>query len=128
MTHRIGIDLLDVESVNQALLDHGDHYLRRVYTPIEVADSTVDECIDPSRLAARFAAKEATLKVLRLPDTGMSWQSIAVERTSWGGVTLALSGLAEQHACRQGLTAFDVSLSHQGGFAVAAVLCAGAPA
>lgn len=122
MTCRIGVDLVAVEAVEQALRDHGERYLSRVYSPAEVADSSAGARPDPNQLAARFAAKEATLKVLRVPDVGIAWPSIAVVRANWGGVSLVLSGAAAEQATKAGLTSFDVSLSHDNGFAVAMVL------
>ncbi len=119
--YRVGVDLVAVDDVAQALRDHGERYLLRVYSPAEVADSS-GTAPDPVRLAARFAAKEATLKVLRTPDTGIAWASIEILRANWGGVALVLSGVAAVQATRQGLGAFDVSLSHDSGFAVAVVL------
>lgn len=119
---RVGIDLVMVSSVRDALSEHGDRYLGRIFTDSEVADSASATGPDPQRLAARFAAKEATLKVLRAPTTGFPWRSLEVVRTSCGGVALALSGAAAQHAVDEGLTHFDVSLTHEGEFAMAVVL------
>jgi len=65
MAVRVGIDLVSVDAVRQSLSEHGEHYLSRVYSEREVRDCTTPSGPDPERLAARFAAKEATLKVLR---------------------------------------------------------------
>ncbi len=61
MPLRVGIDTVEVAAVEAAIAAHGDRYLERVYTPREVADCNGDA----ERLAARFAAKEATFKALR---------------------------------------------------------------
>jgi holo-[acyl-carrier protein] synthase len=118
MTVRVGVDLVSVAAVEEALKDHGDRYLARVYTEREVKDSARD----PSRLAARFAAKEATLKVLRAHEIGIPWPSIEVVRTDWGGVTIALDGVAAARAEEEGLHGFALSLSHEEGFAIAVVM------
>jgi holo-[acyl-carrier protein] synthase len=118
MALRVGVDLVSVTAVEAALEDHGDRYLARIYTPAEVA-----ECAgDATRLAARFAAKEATLKVLHAHDIGIAWPSIEVVRTDWGGVSLALTGVAAARAAEEGLASFALSLSHEDGFAVAVVI------
>lgn len=124
---RVGTDVLAVSNVRQSLLDHGQRYLQRVYTEAEVADSMSRTGPDPQRLAARFAAKEAALKVLRTPGTAFPWRSLELVRTTWGGVSLELSGAAAAHAAREGLTNFDVSLSHDGGFAMAVVVATESP-
>ena len=66
MALRVGIDLVDVAAVADSLRGaHRDHYLHRVYTEREVATAAGPSRVEPERLAARFAAKEATMKALR---------------------------------------------------------------
>jgi holo-[acyl-carrier protein] synthase len=56
----VGLDLVDVESVDASIEAHGDRYLNRIYTEEER-----DECqMDTRKLATRFAAKEATMKAI----------------------------------------------------------------
>lgn len=122
MTHRVGLDLVTVAAVEQALHDHGDRYLSRVYSPGEVADAGPADHPDASRLAARFAAKEATLKVLRAHELAIPLSSIQVVRTEWGGVEIQLSGAAAARAAEENLTSFALSITHEDGFAAAVVL------
>lgn len=122
---RVGVDLIAVAAVEQALRDHGSRYLARVYSPAEIASSACGANPDPARLAARFAAKEAVLKVLRARDVGIPWPSIETVRTEWGGLDVVLSGAAAEQAASEGLKSFDVSVTHDGGFAVAVVVAAG---
>jgi phosphopantetheine--protein transferase-like protein len=72
------------------------------------------------RLAGRFAAKEAVLKVLQLPTTAVvPWQSIEV-RTGRNGVPyIVLTGRALALAESQGIERIDISLSHDAGVAMA---------
>ena len=115
---RVGVDLVSVAAVEEAMRDHGQRYLARIYTAAEV-----EACGgDATRLAARFAAKEATLKVLHAQDVGIAWPSIEVVRTDWGGVQLALTGAAEARAKEEGLASFALSISHEDGFAIAVVI------
>lgn len=119
---RVGIDLVAVESVREALATHGDHYLARVFTQREVADSQTPAGIDAERLAARFAAKEAALKVLRPEGDGVPLDSIEVRRADAGWVDLELSGNAAALADRSGLRNFALSITHEAGFASAVVV------
>jgi len=114
---RLGLDLVAVEQVAAALATHGDRYLRRVYTPREVADCAGDA----TRLAARFAAKEATRKTLGIRDEGVGWSSVEV-RLDGGAPTIVLSGRAAELARDAGLSDFAVSLTHEAGLAAAVVL------
>jgi holo-[acyl-carrier protein] synthase len=72
------------------------------------------------RLAGRFAAKEAVLKVLEVSSTAVvPWHSIEV-RTGGNGVPyVVLSGHAAALAERQGIARIDISLSHDAGIAMA---------
>lgn len=118
----MGVDLVAIAAVEQALHDHGDRYLARVYSPSEVADAGAGGHPDPSRLAARFAVKEATLKVLHAHQLAIPLATIEVVRTEWGGVDIRLSGEAAMRAEEEGLTSFAVSLTHEEGYAAAVVL------
>ncbi|MEA2126927.1 MAG: holo-[acyl-carrier protein] synthase [Solirubrobacteraceae bacterium] len=118
MTLRVGIDTVEVAAVEAALAAHGDRYLERVYTPREVADCGGSA----ERLAARFAAKEATLKALRASDGGVPWPSVEVLRDPAGFTDLALTGRAAALAAEAGISELAVSLTHEAGLASAVVV------
>jgi len=122
----VGIDLVAAEAVQAALqAAHGERYLERVYTELELEDCRTAAGVDPERLAARFAAKEATLKVLPAGGGGVSLRAIEVRRDASGRVHLRLSGRAAQLAADAGLADFAISLTHEGGFAAAVVVADG---
>lgn len=123
MTIRTGIDLVSVEAVRESLQAYGDRYLGRTYTEREVADCQGDSGPAPERLAARFAAKEATMKALRLPpDEGLDWRSIELVREHEGWTSIRLSGRARELAARAGIVHMAVSVTHEGPFAAAVVI------
>lgn len=124
LTPRIGCDLADTNDVADSILHFGDHYLDRVYTRTE-RRQTGDA---PERLAARFAAKEAVLKLLRTTE-GITYRDIEVVNDSDGVPQLRLSGRAEELAQQQHIDSVAISLSHERGFALATALAlAGNPA
>jgi holo-[acyl-carrier protein] synthase len=123
MSIRVGLDLVAVQTVADSLSAHGDRYLGRIYSPAEVADCrTADDGVDPQRLAARFAAKEAAFKVLRVGDEAVAWTDVEVVRDRSGWVSLSLSGRAATLAEAAGIAEFAVSLSHEQGCAAAVVI------
>ena len=122
MPFRVGVNLVAVESVQESIETHGAHYLTRVYTEREVEDCTSAAGLDAQRLAARFAAKEAALKVLRPGDVGLSLREIEVRRDPGGWVELELSGPAAALARDAGLGDFALSLTHEDGYASAVVI------
>lgn len=126
MPVRIGLDLVAVNSVAETLRgEHGDHYLERVYTEREVEDCRGPSGqIEPERLAARFAAKEAAIKAIPGCEEGVSLTDIEVRRSDSGSVELALSGRVAGLAETAGLRELALSLTHEAGFAAAAVISA----
>jgi holo-[acyl-carrier protein] synthase len=119
---RVGIDLVSVDAVRDSIRAHGARYLERIYTEAELRDCEGAEGTNPERLAARFAAKEATLKALRPSDEAIPWRHIEVVRHPSGWVELELSGRAAASAAAQGLSGFAVSLTHEAGYASAVVV------
>jgi len=122
MAVRVGIDLVAVAAVRESIDVHADRYLNRIYTDRELGDCRTPEGVDALRLAARFAAKEATLKVLRPDEEGISWRSIEVRRHPAGWVELSLSGRAAALAEQAGVSDLALSLTHEDGFASAVVV------
>ena len=122
MALRVGIDLVSVQSVRDSLSAHGARYLERIYSEREVADCRDGETVDPERLAARFAAKEAAIKVLRPGDQAVPWQEIEVRRETSGWVHLALTGRAATLADEAHINDLALSLTHEQGFASAVVI------
>ncbi len=122
MARRVGIDLVSVESVRESVREHGARYLKRIYTESELQDCHSPQGIVVERLAARFAAKEATLKVLRPVDEAIPWNTIRVVRRGAGWVEVELSGRAADLATEAGLSDFALSISHEAGYASAVVV------
>jgi holo-[acyl-carrier protein] synthase len=118
MTYAVGIDMVAIPRVRRVLEKHDGRFLRRVYTPEEVAHCRGRV----SELAARFAAKEAVMKALGTGARGVSWREIEVLPDRRGKPLVYLYGRARARAEHIGLRALDVSLTHERDFAVAAVI------
>ena len=119
---RVGIDLCSVQDVAESVAQFGDRYLRRIYTDHELEYCGSDPQRSAERLAARFAAKEATVKVLRPPDARPDWRSIEVRRDPGGWCEIALTGSAARLAREAEISSLAVSLSHDSGLANAVVV------
>lgn len=120
----VGIDLVQLSRIRESLATFGDRFLRRVFTEGEIAYATAAPDLAPSRLAARLAAKEATMKALDLVERGVSWRDIEVTRGPTGGPSLVLRGSARAAAEEAGVADADLSLSlsHEGDYATAVVI------
>lgn len=119
---RVGSDVLSVKQVSDSVAQFGDRYLQRVYTEQEISWASGAPAVQAERLAARFAAKEATIKVLRPLGHQPDWRSMEVRRHAGGWCTMALSGHAATLAEKAGITDLAVSLTHDGDVAAAVVV------
>jgi holo-[acyl-carrier protein] synthase len=118
MPFQVGVDLVCGDVVEQSLLDHGDRYLERVYSEEERADARGR----PLVLAAQFAAKEATMKALRVEGPAPTWQSITVGQDTAGRPTLRLSGGAADIARQARVKRLGLSITYRKRVAAAIVL------
>ncbi|HVN85404.1 MAG TPA: holo-ACP synthase [Candidatus Binatia bacterium] len=123
----IGVDLIEVPRIAEALGNRrtGARFETRVFTPAEIAYCRKRRGSLES-FAARFAAKEATMKALGRGylGGGIGWLQIEVVRGR-GRPRLALTGRAKEHADSLGVTRFHLSLTHTSAFAIAYVIAEG---
>ena len=119
----IGIECLDAERFDALWRRQGTRLLTRLFTGEEVAVSLSGRRA-PERLAARFAAKVATRRVL----FGSSmrgrtrWQDFEVHRTPSGAPEMRLKGEALRRAEAIGVSEVHLTLSHDAPLCVGQVL------
>jgi holo-[acyl-carrier protein] synthase len=117
----VGVDLVEIPRIRRALERWGERFLKRVYTPAEIARcrGRVPE------LAVRFAAKEAVSKALGIGiwwPGGIAWHEAEVLSDSLGKPEIVLHGRAAERARDLGLDRWAVSLSHSDDNAIAMVV------
>ena len=122
----VGVDLVDVAEVEQAMSHFGERYLARIYTPGELAYALAAPTEAARRLGARFAAKEAGMKALGTGwRRGIQWKDFEVVNLPSGRPTLLLHGEAEAIAKRAGVNSIQLSLTHTSKDALAHVIFEG---
>lgn len=116
------MDIVDIARI-QALLDrYGERFLRRVYTEAESAYA-MDGANRAERLAGRFAVKEAVMKALGTGKSqGILWRDVETVRGRFGKPEVRLHGQAVKWVKVRGWGAAHVSITHDGGKAVAFVI------
>lgn len=115
----VGIDLVRVERIRAALQRHPDRFLKRIFTPAEVAfcETLADRL--PS-YAGRFAAKEAFSKALGTGLRGaIGWTEIEVRDNERSRPTIRCTGRA---AALLGQRRIHLSISHLDDYATAMVV------
>jgi holo-[acyl-carrier protein] synthase len=119
---RVGTDLVPVEQVAESVARFGDRYVGRIYTTHEVSCCQGTPSVVAAGLAARFAAKEATIKVLRPTGHQPDWRSIEIRRDPAGWCAVHLTDSAAEMASEQGISNLAVSITHEAGMAAAVVV------
>ncbi|MDJ0973229.1 MAG: holo-ACP synthase [Planctomycetota bacterium] len=118
-----GVDLCDVDTLRDVMTRH-DAFAERVFTPDERA--YCERYPDPvPHYAARFAAKEATLKALGIGLTpfGVDRALQDIELVRRGRApALRLAGRPARAARALGVFSRAVSISHEGERALASVV------
>ncbi|HEY4388296.1 MAG TPA: holo-ACP synthase [Ktedonobacteraceae bacterium] len=111
----VGIDIIEVERVRRVYTHHGERFLQRVYTELEIR-----QCRGKvARLAGRFAAKEAISKALGTGLHGVAWHEMEVVQLRSGRPSVRLHGNAKLRAEQLGISAFDISIADLAQFSIA---------
>ena len=109
----IGVDVVDVARF-EASLERTPSLKERLFTEQE-------RTLPVASLAARFAAKEALAKALGAPG-GLGWHDAEVVCDPSGRPSLVTRATVADAAAAAGVETWHVSLSHDGGSAVAMVV------
>jgi holo-[acyl-carrier protein] synthase len=121
----IGIDVVEVDRIADALERHGEAFRDRIFTAGEQA-----YCSSQKRpalhYAARFAAKEAVAKAF---GTGigkdLGWLDMEIIRRPSGEPALELSGTGKAYAAATGIADVKISLTHARDYAAANAVALG---
>lgn len=125
---RTGVDIVHIPRIARVLTRFGARFVQRIYT-----DSEIRICAGhPHALAARWAAKEALSKLLGVGVSGLGsgasaipFRHLEIARADSGKPLVVLHQRAALCAHAQHLTAFDISLSHDGEYAIASAVAVG---
>jgi holo-[acyl-carrier protein] synthase len=117
-----GIDLVEIDRIQQSMDRFGQRFLNRVFTEAEQAYCQRKRKSAES-FAARFAAKEAGAKALGTGiSQGVNWLEIEVTREPGGRPALLFHGRAAQIAARLNVTRAALSITHTATLSMASVV------
>ncbi len=117
-----GIDLVDFPRLEEVIDRHGGRFLNRVFTRREQTDAdSVRNRVE--KLAGRFAAKEAVLKMIGTGwRGGIAWTDIEIINNSMGRPIVEISGEVKRIADEAGIEQITLSISHTANFAIASAV------
>src|SRR6202000_1943225 len=88
----LGSDLIDVRRIEKTIARHGERFINRIFTDIELAKSD-KRAQRAASYAKRFAAKEACSKALGTGlNKGVYWRDMGVVNLPGGKPTMKLTG------------------------------------
>ncbi|HEV8428521.1 MAG TPA: holo-ACP synthase [Pyrinomonadaceae bacterium] len=118
----IGIDIIEVARIREVLL-RTPRFAERVFTEAEREYCDSRGAVSAQHYAARFAAKEATLKALQTGwRGGISWQDVEVASKENGAPYLIFTGQVLEVFNSFRTTATHLSISHTSEHAIAQVI------
>jgi holo-[acyl-carrier protein] synthase len=116
----VGVDVVDIERFRRSL-ERTPSMRTRLFTAAEL-ESLAGRVDDVPGLAARFAAREASMKALGLGLGAFGFHDVSVVRADSGAPSLLVVGVARSLAVNAGVTRWHLSLSHGDSVAIAQVV------
>ena len=117
-----GIDLVDFPRIEEMVKEHNKRFLDRVFTSAEqaYADANKNRI---EKLAGRFAAKEAVLKLVGTGWRGkIAWTDIEIINNPAGQPLVTVSGEVKRLVDKLGIKQISVSITHTANFAIASAV------
>jgi holo-[acyl-carrier protein] synthase len=104
----IGTEIIECVRIAKMIERHGELFLERVYTVDEV-DFCSRRASSIQHYAARWAAKEATVKAMLGRPQGVRWNQIEIRNDATAGPRVRLIGRAAQWADHCGIKEVKVT-------------------
>jgi holo-[acyl-carrier protein] synthase len=121
----IGTDIIECPRIGKMIEQHGELFLRRVYTEREIRYCQSRKHAT-EHFAGRWAAKEAILKALGTGwSRGISWTDIEIRNGMTGQPRVLVGGGAKEAARERGIGDILISISHCRTYATAYALAVG---
>jgi len=121
MILRTGVDIIEINRLDQQRAEIRARFLERVFTPGEMTEAGSSS----ASLSGRFAAKEAVSKALGTGIGQVHWHDIEIRKGLAGEPLLILHGEALMRSNELGLTQWSISISHDRTHAVAIAVALG---
>ncbi len=120
----VGIDLIRIKRIARVYRRRPERFLKKIFTPQEIELIMKKGNPLPS-IAARFAAKEAVAKALGCGIGVVRWCELEIIPGKRGKPRVILNGSAARWAEDSGIQGVEVSMSHDGPYAIAKAVAYG---
>jgi holo-[acyl-carrier protein] synthase len=122
MIESVGIDLVEIQRIEEAINRYGERFTDRVFTPWEIqyCQSKINPMLS---FAGRFAVKEAVFKAIGTGFAdGVKWKSVEVVNDRKGRPQVRLGKAIRDHTGDRDIL---ISLSHTKEHAIATAILVG---
>jgi len=122
MIEAIGIDLVEIQRIEEAIKRYGERFTERVFTPWEIqyCNSKINPMLS---FAGRFAVKEAVFKAVGTGFAeGVKWKSVEIVNDQKGQPRVRLGKAIRDHIGDKDIL---ISLSHTKDHSVAVAIMLG---
>jgi len=118
----IGIDILKIERIKEAINKGGERFVRRVFTNLEI-NYCNKKRLKYQHFAVRFAAKEAVFKAFGTGwQKGFRWVDVETLNDKLGKPMINLFGKTKELAEKMKIKRIHVSLAHSANYAIAQIV------
>lgn len=122
MIRGMGVDIVEVYRMRDAVSKWGDNFLNKIFTPREIKYAN-SRRFSSQHLAARFAAKEAVVKAFGEPrKSPFKWTDVEILNDKEGKPVAEFHNDALRLKKRKKINAIMISMSHSKNYAVANAL------
>ena len=122
MNIRQGTDITNVRRIQKTIERHGDPFLNRIFTSAE-RSYCESKRMKYEHYAARFAAKEAVMKVVEVKKKDrLRFREIEVKRRATGKPHVYLSPQTQKRFGLPKKYQMELSMAHERDFAIATVI------
>ena len=118
---KCGVDIVRVNRLAEIDPKIRERFIQRVFTEREQAQMRDNN----EGLSGLFAVKEAVSKALGTGIGKVAWRDIEIVHLPSGEPALTLHGYAKEISQSKGLEEWAISISHDGGLAIAMVVATG---
>ncbi|MBI5183793.1 MAG: holo-ACP synthase [Nitrospinae bacterium] len=115
-----GIDIVEINRLEDIIKRYDLHFIKKIFTKSEIAYCQ-NKAKPSQHFAGRFAVKEAVLKVLGVGmGKGIRWKDIEINIDSHYGIPrVKLYNKAKERAKSMGIDNIHISISHTDNLAIA---------
>ena len=124
----LGTDICEIDRIQAIYNKYGDRFLKKTFTEQEIKYCLSNPKNTVSRLAVRFATKEAISKALGVGinklgwSKGIDWKDVELLHNPNGSVSLNLHNKAKEFEQKMGIENWAVSVSHSKISAISTVI------